>query len=541
MSTSAKKKAPISCSADEEGSSGYTHQPPKTIDSYGSLALVANNISGPAMMGLPAVFVAAGIIPTVLCILLVWVLSSLSGTFLSETIQKMPGNRNFDQNVDFSSTFASVVGKKWYTFVEALVIISCIVNACAGLVETAQGLDSFLASYVIGSTWGLKVGWGEVGLVEWDSSRCVGVGVGAGKHESKTSKCTPFHNVHDGNILSLGYLLCFFAFYPLGRNDLKETMIIQLISFCFFFLLVFQFMREFQHLDYPYMDQLPLWGSDWKQLAGVVLFNYAYPITIPSWLNEKKHDVPVNRIIWLSSFLATTVYIIFSIAAASTFDNPGDDMLIVLASNKVSATTRIAAASFGVAIIGSGVPVFCVIVRKQLDNSGLMPHSWAKFFGTLFPYLISWFMYQGKTFMAVLNWSGLIVNGLIAFILPLVLTLVAYKTNYGEERGMGIGGDEDENVERVEMSLRRLAAKGGMSPKYKYQSISAAEDAIPVQNVQSTTVVAGSNEADGELVKPLFSCLEPLRGLILTFGTAAFVLMIASTIYIDVVDGQGPA
>jgi amino acid permease len=523
----------------EEGAKGYIHQPPKTIDFFGSLALVANNISGPAMMGLPAVFVTAGIIPTVVCILLVWVLSSLCGTFLSETIQKMPGNRNFDQNVDFSATFASVVGQKWYLFVEMLVILSCIVNACAGLVETAQGLDSFLASFVLGKTWGLQVGWDGMSMVEWDSTRCIG----GGQHESKTSKCTPFHNVHEGNLISLGYLCCFLVFYPLGRNDLKETMIIQVISFVFFFILVLQFMREFQEIGFPYLARVPLWGLDWKQLAGVVLFNYAYPITIPSWLNEKKHDVSVNKIIWLSSIIATFVYIVFSICAAASFDDPGDDVLVVLSSNKASSLTRIAAASFGVAIIGSGVPVFCVIVRKQLDNSGLMNQTWAKFCGTLFPYLVSWLMYQGKALITVLNWTGLLVNGLIAFILPLVLALVAYRTNYGSERGMGTPAD----IIGAEAALRRLAVKGGLSPSYKYQSISAAEDALPQSEgtvppaLAATAAGAAQQEEDVELVQPLFGWLEPFRGAILAFGTSVFCFMIISTVYIDAVDGEAPS
>jgi amino acid permease len=73
--------------------------PDKTIDFFGSLCLVANNISGPAMMGIPAVMCQAGIAPTVGVILLVWVLSSLSGTMLSETIQKLPGNKSFDRYV----------------------------------------------------------------------------------------------------------------------------------------------------------------------------------------------------------------------------------------------------------------------------------------------------------------------------------------------------------------------------------------------------------------------------------------------------------
>ena len=39
------------------------------------------------------------------------------------------------------------------------------------------------------------------------------------------------------------------------------------------------------------------------------------------------------------------------------------------------------------------------------------------------PYLISWTLYQGKLLITVLNWAGLVVNGSVAFILPLVLIL----------------------------------------------------------------------------------------------------------------------
>jgi len=37
-------------------------------------------------------------------------------------------------------------------------------------------------------------------------------------------------------------------------------------------------------LDYS----VPLVGRNFSQLAGVVLFNFAYTVTVPSWLCEKK-------------------------------------------------------------------------------------------------------------------------------------------------------------------------------------------------------------------------------------------------------------
>ena len=44
--------------------------------------------------------------------------------------------------------------------------------------------------------------------------------------------------------------------------------------------------------------------------------------------------------------------------------------------------------------------------------------------GSMLPFLIAWLLYQGSLLMQILNWTGLLVNGSVAFLLPLVL---AYK------------------------------------------------------------------------------------------------------------------
>ena len=43
----------------------------------------------------------------------------------------------------------------------------------------------------------------------------------------------------------------------------------------------------------------------------------------------------------------------------------------------------------------------------------------------MLPYCVSWMMYQGTALITVLNWTGLVVNGVVAFVLPLVLVLYA--------------------------------------------------------------------------------------------------------------------
>lgn len=79
-------------------------------------------------------------------------------------------------------------------------------------------------------------------------------------------------------------------------------------------------------------------GDSQSELAGIVLFNFAYIITVPSWLNEKKDTVSVNKVIWNSALLSTCLYILFSFMAASAFSQINADMLIILTSPKVFLT-----------------------------------------------------------------------------------------------------------------------------------------------------------------------------------------------------------
>ena len=66
----------------------------------------------------------------------------------------------------------------------------------------------------------------------------------------------------------------------------------------------------------------------------------------------------------------------------------------------------------------------CFFFYSDFDIFPPFPFSTISVFsGALLPYLISWTLYQGKLLITVLNWAGLVINGSVAFILPLVLIL----------------------------------------------------------------------------------------------------------------------
>ena len=95
---------------------------------FGSVSLIINNTCGPAMMGIPHILHTAGFVPVISCIVVVWLGSSLTITMLSEAIQEIPGNHNFDRPISFSSAFELIVGKGWYKLTETLFLISCMVR-----------------------------------------------------------------------------------------------------------------------------------------------------------------------------------------------------------------------------------------------------------------------------------------------------------------------------------------------------------------------------------------------------------------------------
>lgn len=58
--------------------------------------------------------------------------------------------------------------------------------------------------------------------------------------------------------------------------------------------------------------------------------------------------------------------------------------------------------------------------------------------GSIMPYALSWMLYQGSLLMSVLNWTGLIVNGFVAFLLPMVLALKSTELRSHRRRARGI-------------------------------------------------------------------------------------------------------
>ena len=81
--------------------------------------------------------------------------------------------------------------------------------------------------------------------------------------------------------------------------------------------------------------EVPWFGSDLSNVAGVVLFNYAFITVVASWLAEKEAKVSVNTVLWSSTSLSSIGYIVFGILGAMSFHRIGGNALVLLTSTEV--------------------------------------------------------------------------------------------------------------------------------------------------------------------------------------------------------------
>ena len=151
----------------------------------------------------------------------------------------------------------------------------------AAIVACAQMFDAFGANFWPGATYALRLSPAPVTLVRWDSSLC-GIGdVAQADPDSGADACVPFASEGEGALLmTAGYLATMLLLAPLGLLTLEENMLQQKFSFCALFALSIQFLFTFLSTGLT-AGSLPWIGHHWAESLGVVIFNFAFCVTVP--------------------------------------------------------------------------------------------------------------------------------------------------------------------------------------------------------------------------------------------------------------------
>lgn len=382
------------------------------IGMLGTVAIAVNALAGPAILQLPYVYQQSGMIPTTLCLIFVAILSSYCSLNMANTISMIPGNLNFTKRVEFSDPFNEFGGRFAYNLTQALFLLNAIVLNTAAIIDTAEVLDVFLGLHL--RTFAVsEQGW----WLTWShDSVCT-------RREVKLGACDPFGDLDEygSYLLSLGYVITALVFLPICLMDLKEGTKFQIFGFLITVVSSIYFCVSFMKSDNLALRHVSLMGKQWSNMLGVILFNFALVLAIPSLLYEKSSAVSISRVIHTSTILTTVLYVGVGLLGALTISHVNVNMLSPMVSGAYGEGVQIAASCFAFFIIGLDIPLFSVLARYNLTHSGLCDRRTANLAVVWLPWMLSWVFYQGDAIGKLLDWGGILLTSMVAFLLPLYL------------------------------------------------------------------------------------------------------------------------
>lgn len=383
----------------------------QVISFPGSIALNLNNVMGPATVAFPMIYQSSGwLVPTVLLVA-VCIMSAFSATMLCEAMQRIPGNHNFIKRFEFTTTVRHYWGERWYIISQILINICLQCLNIASIIVASQVMDEVLVDF-FGKTYGFEYLTGEM-------------------------RASPFADLREfDNVISAGFILCLLICAPFGLLTLDENMWFQWFSLAALLLSCYMFVCDFLSLPL-YSDRVPMIVDTLEgqsQVLGVIVFSYAFVITVPSWVNEKAPSVSTTRVIWYSCFLGLLFQMIIGYLAALAYpDLSGHaDILPVmndspLGSPSMRRFTRHAVYLFSFGTLIPGIPIYSILVRYNLLMGDVCGPKGAFVGSLVVPWVVSMFLYRGSGFKVLVNWTALLLQGFVNFTIPALLYVSALK------------------------------------------------------------------------------------------------------------------
>lgn len=425
----------------------------RTITMASGIILLINNITGPGVPGLPNMFAEAGWLPPVICILVIWLMTTVSSCMYAEAMAAIPGNEGFKGRIEYSSIVQYYFGRNWYIAAQiglngALQSLNII-----SVIQSAQVMDTAISA-LFKKSCGLNITPFQNTLTDNDG---VGHPVAGSTDFFSCIDTVDLDNGHPWGchvVLSLGFVLTAAMAIPCGRWNLDDNMIVQRVAFvltiiCWLVWIIAVLASTDHAVGVPAINTNPDTGS----IAGVlgnVLFNFGFVTTVPSWINEKKPSVSVNKSLWGATTLCIIIYVIIGIPGAyvfsdvlqgpvtgtcqrnvddSTFNCPNDLMQVMTNPSTApwgdnhAATIMLQTSvyMFPIVAVVSSIPVFSIVIKYNLVENGMSERA-GFLWGVVFPWLTAFpLLYMPDILAQFVNFTSLVFVSFTDFIVPFAL------------------------------------------------------------------------------------------------------------------------
>jgi len=401
----------------------------RNIGFFGATAVIINNVTGPGMVTLPVLFAQAGWVLPTLAMVVMMVTSTFASTLMAKAMTLVDGNSRLQKRLEMT-TLAKALFPHWaYLAVMVMLIICLQASNISAIIISAQTMDFTLVAIYKSCALEFYPSFGFVCVSEpGDAISAFG----------------------DAYVLTLGFLLVALASIPLGYFNLDDNIAVQIGAFFLMVAIICEWVIVFVLLGPKDGHTVPAFGESQYvvNVLGTIVFNYAYVVTIPSILNEKKKDVGINKSLWISTAASTVIFMIIGLGGALVFrfGTSGNPTILTVINDATGlpgwlhAVSQVCVYLFPLATLISGIPIMAIVIRYNLINAKLCGPVLANFFAVVVPFLFSIPFYTGDGLQSVIAWTGLFVNGLVNFVVPIVLYIIALRNH---KRGRVISIEED--------------------------------------------------------------------------------------------------
>ncbi|ORY45936.1 hypothetical protein BCR33DRAFT_715961 [Rhizoclosmatium globosum] len=377
-----------------------------TLAIVGGIAFLFNNMTGTALAQTSTLFQQAGWVPVISVFIMFGFISTIASLFLVEAMQTIPGNQHFQGTVEFATMINFYFGPVEHCLGQLCLYGSLMSQAISSIAMAGQSVDNLLVD-VFKKTCGISMSSKGFHAV------CV-----TGKSSLGFS---PFDNNY--MLCSFGSLLILVLGLPASFISFQENINLMLT--------ISSIWNGLDSTLVPVINPTSI-----PTIFGVIMLNYPFISTVPSWINLKRNTVSAQHTLWTSAGIATLSYILIGLIPGFAFTIPSEGTLISVFEQVGKISDRVSGYMFSLTILLPSIPMFFVISNANLTQNFEFDSRILLFFTHIVPWFVAIPVSAGTTVTAFNAISPLFFVSTANFIVPLVLYIRScdFRTKYNASR-----------------------------------------------------------------------------------------------------------
>jgi amino acid permease len=283
-----------------------------SIGYWGGVCLLANNITGPGMVLIPSVFAQSGwLFPTVLFVA-TGTLSAISVLYLAKSLTLIPGNERLQKRMEFAPLIKMLFPAWLYRITFCGLLFLLQITNIGSIVISAQTMD-YTAMTIGGKTCALTMFSGTWAGASVPSTGTYTAGDSSVVHPifqcivgSSNSSSTKDSVFGEDYVISLGFIIVAIIVIPMGIFNLEDNIWVQKGGFLGLIFCVLAWLAQFLFVSGIDTSLTPAVGdySSWGPSISLIVFNFGFTLTVPSWINEKEARTSTSSSVWVSVLIS---------------------------------------------------------------------------------------------------------------------------------------------------------------------------------------------------------------------------------------------